>query len=97
MAFNNIDEATFEFEACTKNFVIPRLLVQDVTRQQYENSDPWPSNIIWSLNRLYLFSWINFSCCRSMSSSYMEVLRSYRPVEYLQSTPKLLHSYTNLQ
>ena len=35
MVFDNI-EATFEFNPCINYLVIPRLPVQDVTRQQYE-------------------------------------------------------------
>ena len=35
MVFDNI-EVTFEFDSCTNYLVIPRLPVQDVTRQQYE-------------------------------------------------------------
>ena len=35
MVLDNI-EATFEFDPCTYYHVIPRLPVQDVTRQQFE-------------------------------------------------------------
>ena len=35
MVFDKI-EATFEFDSCIYNLVIPGLTVQDVTRQQYE-------------------------------------------------------------
>ena len=35
MVFDNI-EANFEFEPCINYLVTPRLLVQDVTQQQYD-------------------------------------------------------------
>ena len=35
MVFDNI-KVTFEFDPCTNYLVTPRLLVQDVTRQQCE-------------------------------------------------------------